>query len=119
MSTSPDLQSEWNFRITASREIEVKAKNETVHKISALDVLTSLPFPLEAPKDYPIEDLQPQKSYFATFKIYTRKNVTDVTNEFTDFFTALDIDQTVEDFIKAYWLYPKYIKFELTEAEPL
>jgi len=29
------------------------------------------------------------------------------------------VDQSMEDFIKAYWLYPKLIRFELAEAEPL
>lgn len=119
MSTSPDLQSEWNFRIIANREIIVKAKSETVRKVSVIDILTKLPFPLETPKEYPIDALQLQKNYFAIFKIYTRKNVKDVGTEFIDFFTSLDVDQTVEDFFKAYWLYPNYIKFELDEAESL
>jgi hypothetical protein len=94
----------------------VKAKNETVRKISAIDVLTNLPFPLEIPTDFPMENLQPQRTYHATFKIYTRKNVKDVTADFMDFFNAVDVDQSVEDFIKAYWLYPNHIKFELTET---
>jgi hypothetical protein len=39
--------------------------------------------------------------------------------DFVDFFEVLDVDQKTEDFIKAYWLYPSYIRFELVEAEPL
>ena len=95
----------------------VKAKNEAVRKVSVIDVRTNLPLPLEAPKDFPLETLEPGKTYFATFKVYTLKSVKDVSSDFMDFFTALDVDQSVEDFIKAYWLYPNYIKFELTESE--
>ncbi len=57
--------------------------------------------------------------YLVTIKIYTSKNTNDVGNEFTEFFTVLDVDQSAEDFIKAYWLYPNKIRFELVEVEPL
>jgi len=42
-----------------------------------------------------------------------------VAPEYIEFFKVLDVDQIAEDFIKAYWIYPKYIKFELVEVEPL
>jgi CHASE1-domain containing sensor protein len=57
------------------------------------------------------------KEYIANLRVYTSKNVEDVDNEFTDFFEALDIDQGIEDFIKAYWVYPSKIRFELEEVE--
>ncbi len=63
--------------------------------------------------------LESQKTYFATFKVYTLKDVRGVGSEFVDFFTAVDVDQSVEDFVKAYWLFPNYIKFVLTELEPI
>jgi hypothetical protein len=119
VSTSPGLQSDWNYRITASREVAIKAKNDAVRKVSVIDVLTNLPFPLEAPADFALENLEIEKAYFATFKVYTLKRVEDVSGDFVEFFTAVDVDQSVEDFIKAYWLYPNYIKFELTETESL
>lgn len=103
----------------ASRQVLVKAKNEKVRKVSVVDVLTNAPFPLEAPADFSIESLEVQKGYYATFKVYTLKNVKDVGSDFVEFFAAVDVDQSVEDFIKAYWLYPNYIRFELVEAEPL
>ena len=34
-----------------------------------------------------------------------------------NFFDALDVDQAAEDFIKAYWVYPIKIRFELVEVE--
>ena len=117
MSTSPDLQNEWNYRIVASRQIAVKAKNDKARRISAIDLLTKLPFLLVAPMDFPIDTLQVDKGYFATFKIYTLKNVKEVPSDLVEFFAAVDVDQNVEDFIKAYWLYPSYIKFELVESE--
>jgi hypothetical protein len=119
LSTSPGLQSDWNYRIEASRQVVVKAKNDQVRRVSVVDVLTNAPFPLEAPADFPMESLEVQKSYFATFKVYTLKNVKDVGSNFVEFFSAVDVDQSVEDFIKAYWLYPNHIRFELVEAEPL
>ena len=119
ISTSPCLGSEWNFRIVASRQIAVKAKNDKVRRISAIDLLTKLPFLLVAPMDFPIDTLEVEKGYFVTFKIYTLKNVKEVPSDLVEFFAALDVDQNVEDFIKAYWLYPSYIKFELVESEQI
>ena len=118
MPTSPDLQSKWNYRTIANRQIVIKAKNEDARKISAIDLLTKLPFALIATV-FPLETIEAEKAYFATFKIYTLKDVTDVPSDFVEFFTVADVDQSVEDFIKAYWLYPSYIKFELTEIEQM
>jgi len=117
LSTSANLQKDWNYRIEAIRQVVVKAKNDEVRKVSVVDVLTNAPFPLEAPADFPLESLEMQKSYYATFRVYTFKNVKDVASDFIEFFSAVDIDQGVEDFIKAYWLYPNYIRFELVEVE--
>ena len=114
-----DLQSDWNYRITASRQVIIKAKNDGVRKVSVIDALTNLPFPLEVATDFPMESLEVDKAYFATFKVYTLKKVEGVSSDFVEFFQVLDVDQSVEDFIKAYWLYPNYIKFELGEAESL
>jgi len=97
----------------------VKAKNDKVRKVSVIDILTKSPFPLEAPTYFPIETLEVEKGYFVTFKEYTLKNMKDVNSDFVEFFETVDVDQSVEDFLKAYWLYPNYIKFELDEAEPL
>ena len=97
----------------------MKAKNDSVRRVSAVDALTNSPFPLEAPEDFPLETLELDKAYYATFKVYTRKDVKDVGSDFVEFFTAVDVDQSVENFIKAYWLFPAYIRFELEEAETL
>ena len=40
-----------------------------------------------------------------------------VDKDFIDFFEALDVDQNIEDFIKAYWVYPSKIRFELVDIE--
>jgi hypothetical protein len=119
LSTSPDLQSDWSYRIEASRQVIVKAKSDEVRRVSVVDVLTNAPFPLTVPEDFILESLEVQKGYYATFKVYTLKNVKDVGSDFVEFFAAVDVDQSVEDFVKAYWLYPNYIRFELDVAEPL
>jgi hypothetical protein len=97
----------------------VKGKSDDARKLSVIDALTGLPFPLEVPTDFEMQRLDMEKGYFATFKIYTLKKAEGVTAEFVEFFQVLDVDQKTEDFIKAYWLYPSYIRFELVEAEPL
>jgi hypothetical protein len=119
LSGSLDKQSDWNYRTIDSRRILVKGKSDDLRKISAIDVLTGLPFPLEAPTDFNPQSLEKEKGYFVTFKIYTLKKVEEVPADFVEFFKVIDVDQKTEDFIKAYWLYPRYIRFELVEAGPL
>ena len=119
MSASLDKRSDWNYRSIDSRRIVVKGKSDDARKVSVIDVLTGLPFPLEAPTDFEMQSLDIEKGYFATFKIYTLKKVEGVPADFVEFFEVLDVDQKTEDFIKAYWLYPNYIRFELVEAESL
>ncbi len=97
----------------------MKGKSDSVQKVSVVDVLTNSPFPLEVPKDFPLETLEIGKAYFVTFKVYTRKDMKGVSDDFVEFFEALDVDQSIEDFEKAYWIYPTYIKFELAEFEPM
>ncbi len=110
---------EWVYRIFDRRAISIKAKNESVRKIAAVDLLTSLPFGVDVPKGVPIENLEAEKAYYASLNVYTSKNVEGVQPEYMDFFQVIDVDQSMEDFIKAYWLYPKLIKFEVVEIEPL
>jgi len=119
LSATQNKASDWNYRITEQRQIIVKAKNDRVRKVSVIDLLTNLPFPLEAAEDFSMDSLELEKGYFAMLKVYTLKNIGKVEQTAVEFFEALDVDQGVEDFIKAYWLYPNYIRFELVEAEPL
>ena len=117
MSPSNVDKTSWNFRILDKRQVMVKAKNDSVRKFSVVDVLTGLPFPLEVPADFSMDTVELEKEYLATLKVYTLRNVEGVKSDFVEFFEVLDVDQTVEDFINAYWLYPNYIRFELVEVE--
>lgn len=119
MTASAEDKFDWVFRIFDRRPISVKAKNEQVRKIAAVDVATNMPFGLDVPPDVPLEQVEVEKAYTARFKVYTARNAADVAPEYVEFFQVLDVDQSAEDFIKAYWMYPKYIKFELVELEPL
>jgi hypothetical protein len=119
MTVSNSETNGWIFRIVNKRSVIVKAKNEKIRKISAQDLTTKLSFPLEAPKDFQLDSLTVEKGYFITIKIYTSRNTANVGSDFVEFFEVLDVDQSAEDFIKAYWLYPDKIRFELVEAEPL
>ncbi len=119
MSVSSKNSNDWVYRIFDRRTVSIKAKNEQVRKLAAVDLSTSLPFGIDVPADVPMESLEVEKAYFASLKVYTAKDLKTVPPEFVEFFGVLDVDQPMEDFIKAYWLYPKLIKFELVEAEPL
>jgi len=117
MSNSGDITSDWNFRVFDKRLIVVKTKNESVRKVAVLDVLTNLMFVVELPDTISVEELNIEKEYLANLRVYTAKNVEGVDKDFVNFFEALDIDQSIEDFIKAYWVYPSKIRFELIDIE--
>ena len=117
MSASIDIESDWNFRVFDKRLVVVKAKNYGARKGAVLDVLTNLPFAVEVPDIISMQELSVGKEYLANLRIYTSKKVKDVDKEFTDFFEALDVDQSIEDFIRAYWIYPSKIRFELIDVE--
>jgi hypothetical protein len=119
LSVSSENRLDWVYRIFDRRTVSVKAKNDQVRKIAAVDLLTSLPFAVEVPLDVPMETLKIEKAYFASLKVYTARNIEGTASELVEFFEVLGVDQSMEDFIKAYWLYPKLIRFELVEAEPL
>jgi len=119
MSATHDRESDWNYRLVDSRQVKIKGKSDYLRRMSVIDVLTGSPFPLDAATDFQMDSLEVEKAYYITFKIYTLKKVEGVPADFVEFFQVLDVNQSTEDFIKAYWLYPKYIRFELVEAEPL
>ncbi len=117
LSASFNQETDWNFRKTDQRLIVIKTKNANIYKAAALDVLTNLSFALEVPENIPMEDLQLEKEYLTQLKVYTSKSLEGIDKEFFNFFNALDIDQDMENFIKAYWVYPSKIRFELIEVE--
>lgn len=109
----------WNYRAIATRPILVKAKNDRLRKAVAIDLLSSMPFAFEISNEISAEAVEVEKQFSATLKVYTSKNVQDVDSEFIEFFEVLDVDQKFENFIRAYWIYPTLIVFELTRTEPL
>ena len=117
MSASLDIESDWNFRVFDKRLVVVKAKNDSAHKVAVLDVVTNLPFAVEVPDTISMQELSVGKEYLANFRVYTSKNLEGVDEDFINFFEALDVDQSIEDFIKAYWIYPSKIRFELIDVE--
>ncbi|MGD0645811.1 MAG: hypothetical protein ABSA75_12975 [Candidatus Bathyarchaeia archaeon] len=117
MSDSLNIASDWNFRILDKRLIIVKTKNDRVHKVAVLDVLTNLTFAVEVPDTISMQELIADKEYLANLKVYTSKDLQGIDKGFIDFFEELDVDQSIADFIKAYWIYPSKIRFELQELE--
>jgi hypothetical protein len=110
---------EWVYRISDRRTISVKAKNDQVRKIAAIDLVTNLPFAIEVPSNIPLDSIDLEKAIYASLKVYTSQNIKGVPPEYIEFFKVLDVDQTIADFIKVYWLFPKLIRFELIEMEPV
>ena len=117
MSASLDVDSDWNFRVFDKRLVVVKTKNESAHKVAVLDVLTNLTFAVEVPDTVTIQDLISGKEYLVNLRVYTSKDIKGVDSNFIDFFEVIDVDQGIEDFIKAYWIYPGKIRFELVDIE--
>jgi hypothetical protein len=117
LSASLNQETNWNFRKTDQRLIVIKTKNTNIHKAAALDVLTNVSFALEVPENTRMEELQLEKEYLTQLKVYTSKSLEGIDKEFFNFFDALDVDQDMENFIKAYWVYPTKIRFELVEVE--
>jgi hypothetical protein len=117
LSASFNQETDWNYRKTDQRLIVIKTKNENIHKAAALDVLANLTFSIDIPENITIEDLLLEKEYLAQLKVYTSKNLEGIDKEFFNFFDVLDVDQAIEDFIKAYWAYPSKIRFELETIE--
>lgn len=113
-----DKDTNWNYRIFARRLVLVKDKNEHLRKIVVTDRSSDLPFVLETALDVSIESIEVEKEYSATFKVYTLRNVEGIEQKHIEFFEVLDVDQSVEDFIKIYWIYPDHTKFVLVEVEP-
>ncbi len=109
----------WNFRIFATRTILIKAKNENMRKAVAVDLLTDLPFSLHISENVPVESVETEKQFSASLNVYTTKDVGEVESGLIEFFQVLDVDQSFEDFVRVYWLYPSLIAFELTDLEPI
>jgi hypothetical protein len=117
LSASLNQDINWNYRKIEQRLIVIKTKNEKVRKAAALDVLTNLFVTIDVPENINMAELQPEKEFLAQLKVYTSQNLDGIDKEFVDFFGTLDIDQAIEDFIKAYWIYPSKISFELAGIE--
>jgi hypothetical protein len=120
LSASLNIESDWNFRVLEKRLVVVKTKAENVGKIAVLDTTTNLMFTVEVKENIsqtPMAQLTAGKEYFFNIRVLTSKNLEDVKADAISFFEAVDIEQSMDDFIKAYWLYPTKIRFQLVEAE--
>jgi hypothetical protein len=117
VSWSRSDYAEWNYRVTDRRLVILKAKNVNLHKMAVMDVVTNLPFTIEVHERDVLESLSTEKEYLVDLKVYSSTNVEDIDSEFVNFFEVLDVDQKIEDFIRAFWIYPTKIRFELVEIE--
>ncbi len=117
MSVSLDVSDDWNFRIFDKRLVIFKAKDESTRKVASLDVLSNLTISIEVPDMISMQELLIDKEFMANLRVYTSKNMEGIGKDSIGFFEALDVDQTMDDYINAYWIYPNKVRFELTDIE--
>jgi hypothetical protein len=117
LSAALNSEVEWNYRITEKRLVVVKTKSEGARKLAVLDVLSNLMLAAQAIESVDMKQLTPNSEYLFTLKVYTSNKTDEVNKDFVGFFEALDVDQSFEDFVRAYWVYPAKIRFEAIEVE--
>ncbi len=117
MSASLNVESSFTFRKLDKRLVVVKTKSVAVRKVAVQDIVSNLMFAVEVPSSIDMQSLEVNNEYLFNIKVETTKNAADVDKEFVNFFEAIDVEQSTDDFIKAYWIYPAKIRFELVEAE--
>ena len=109
----------WNYRKMDERIVRMKTTNTHDRRAVAVDVLTNVSISIDVPKEIPLECLKPEKEYYANLEVYTAQNLKEVDKDFIEFFEQIDVDQNMEDFIKAYLFYPNKMKFEAVTIEPV
>jgi hypothetical protein len=117
MSASLNVHEGFNFRKIDKRLVSLKIKNTPIRKIAVQDIITNLMFAVEVPEPIDMESLKVDNEYLFNLKIETSKKTGDIDKEMLGFFEAVDVEQATEDFIKAYWILPSKIRFELVEVE--
>jgi hypothetical protein len=117
MSASLNVESNFTFRKLDKRLVVVKTKSDAVRKVAVQDIVSNLMFAVEVPTSFDMQSLEVNREYLFTLKVETSKKVGDVDKEFVGFFETIDVEQSTDDFIRAYWIYPTKIRFELVEAE--
>ncbi len=120
MSTIMNVNNiDWSYRKLDERLVRMKSTNVHDRKAVAVDVLTNISIIIDVPKETAIECLEPEKEYYANLEVYTSKNLKEIGNDFMEFFEEVDVDQNMEDFLKAYLFYPSKIRFEAVTIEPV
>jgi len=117
MSIALDVERDWNFRKLDKRLVVVETKSDAEHKIVVLDVLTNIMFSVHTSEMFNIRVLTVNGEYIFTLNVYTTKKLEDIKTDFLGFFEAIDVDHNIEDFIKAHWVYPGKIHFDLVAVE--
>ena len=117
MSTIMNAKS-WNYRKLDERIVRMQAINIHDRKAVAVDVLTNIPIAIDVPKEITLESLETEKEYYANLEVYTSTNLKEIEKDFIEFFEEVDVDQNMEDFIKAYLFYPAKIRFKAVAIEP-
>ena len=109
----------WKYRITDSKIIRVIRKNEEIREVDAVDLSMDTGFILDVPENISFEDIQVNKIYRATFKVYTAKLTPEIEKAYSKLSKESDTGRKLMDFLKRSGGYQTLYKFELVELEPL
>lgn len=119
MATSLNEYGNWIFRVKERILVNILSIDKRTRKITLRDPRRSLPISVDISKNISLTNLLVGKEYLVNLKIYTSKDLQDVDGDFISFFEEVDVDQSIDNFIKAYWIYPTKIKFKVESIEPV
>jgi len=75
---------EWKLGTTLTKKIRVLDKDEEEREINAFDQEMNMPFILDVPERISMEEIEIDRWYRATFKVYTSKLVPEIEEEWSE-----------------------------------
>ncbi len=74
---------EWKLNTTVTKKIRVLDKDEEEREINAFDSEMNMPFILDVPEGISMEEIETNRWYRATFKVYTSKLIPETEEEWS------------------------------------
>jgi hypothetical protein len=74
---------EWKLNTTVTKKIRVLDKVEEEREINAFDSEMNMPFILDVPEGISMEEIETNRWYRATFKVYTAKLIPEIEEEWS------------------------------------
>jgi hypothetical protein len=74
---------EWKLNTTVTKKVRVLDKVEEEREINAFDSEMNMPFILDVPEGISMEEIETNRWYRATFKVYTSKLIPEIKEEWS------------------------------------